>query len=136
MTATSRGMTVTNRPSIQAIIPFFGTQPLRLLLDTGSESANVPYRTGNGKEIDPSIPESKTLFSKRNGDGTCGRWKRKVRLGETVPMRTILITFCAETGNEAHDRDGILPTFIFKRVFISHAHGFVIFDPADSDAPH
>jgi hypothetical protein len=134
MTAMSHGMTVINRPWIRTSIPSFGTQSLRLLLDSGGESVYVPYRIGNLEDMDPAVPISKILLSKGKGNSTCGRLKEGVRLGESNRMRIIRINSCAETGDDPSDHDGILPTFIFQRVFISHTQGFVIFDPADSDS--
>ena len=62
-----------------------------------------------------------------------GRWSspgtRVVYTAEHLSLENLSITACARPAGEALDNEGSLPTILFKRIFISHLHSYVIFNP-------
>ena len=123
------GIEVKDRPLVWASIPSFdNVHLLHLLLDTGSESLTLaPGEASKVRDL-PAAYVPLRKFTTNNEGSPCALWKGHLRLGETT-TRPIKIKSCTSPG--APDDDGTLPTFLFKRVFISHVHGFLILDPVD-----
>lgn len=134
LTADVRGVQVNYRPLVSARVPSFDeNRPLQLLLDTGSESAYLVTRQGTGPGITPTAAKSRRGMALLGGSSPCVYWKDRMQLGRTATPK-IKMTSCLKSPPAVSDNDGTLPTFIFDRIFISHAGCYLILNPIEIDA--
>ncbi|HLY42859.1 MAG TPA: aspartyl protease family protein [Terracidiphilus sp.] len=125
LTVNVRGMQLKNRPTVSVLIPALDPKRLlHFLVDTGSEGTYIVARQPG------SIGASNQSMALLGDSATCMYWKDRLQLGRTITSR-IKITSCLKSPSVASDSDGILPTFIFDRVFIAHADGYLILSPID-----
>jgi hypothetical protein len=109
------------RPTIWVTTEAYGHA--RVLLDSGAPSVMLLQWGGNlngyGKPM-----RIRTV----NGSITCkggGDW---LHLGKKM-VGDLIVLKCQSALVKPQDREGILPTAIFKQIFISHAASYVIIDP-------
>ena len=109
------------QPTISAKFQAYG--PARLLLDSGATTLVLlqwgMQRNGWGEDatlrtVNGSLPCASTVDKLHLGRGT---------VGDFVIMR------CQTATLKEPDREGVLPTAIFKQVFISHAGSSAIVNP-------
>jgi hypothetical protein len=130
VTAGIRGVQVNNRPLVSARVVSAGAVPLQLLLDTGSESIYLVSRP----ETDPATARVATTSDRAkillSSSPPCVSWKDRLLLGRTTTPKAKMIS-CLKSPPAVSDNDGTLPTFIFDRIFISHAGGYLILNPVE-----
>jgi len=102
---------------------------LRLLLDSGSSSPLLYCRHG-GKEV----RSEKASIRWAGADGTEQRFAVLAPQDLQIGARSISrVSFVAPIGigNDVPeiDADGLLPTALFRRVYISYANRYTVFDP-------
>jgi len=127
-----RGAKVDDRPLVSARAPFDANRPLLLLLDTGSESTYLVTRQGASPDVAAAATPARGM-ALLGGNSPCVHWKDRLQLGRTTTPR-IRMTSCLKSPAAVADNDGTLPTFIFDRIFISHAGGYFILDPVETGA--
>jgi Aspartyl protease len=132
-TSSFEGNVVNHRPMVSATVMNYSNRPLRLLLDTASNFlAIVPGKgaLGGGTQGGNAAPvEIMTL----GGKVACAAWKDQLRWGLTSVNKVDIVS-CSTARAEALDNQGSMPTFIFKRILISHAKKYVVLNPVRRSA--
>jgi hypothetical protein len=102
------------------------TGDAKVLLDSGA-SELILFRWGNpfGNEIEGT--DLKTI----NGELRCNSQLSTVRFSRHN-VREMNVATCLSATVRPESNEGILPTAIFKKVFISHAGFYIIIDPIAS----
>jgi hypothetical protein len=118
----------------QLIIPVHlsggGIRQLLLLLDSGT---NVPFLYDPGKYLAPGLSVSAHLRN-RSADGVERAFTvlppQDMQIG-ILAFRQISFVTLAGTGKDVPkvEVDGLLPTVLFQRVYISYADRFVVLEP-------
>ncbi len=109
------------RPMISVTVKSYG--PARLLLDSGAASL-VLLQWGNPVKGLMDGMRVRTL----NGSMLCESSIDRLYLGKGT-VRDLMMETCQSAAVKPQDRKGILPTAIFKQVFISHTESYVIINP-------
>jgi hypothetical protein len=117
-----------HRPLLTMKIPSYRDQPLRLLLDSGAEVFTVLASYPTRAEPREAVRVFQTGITFLGGTLSCTMWRGAVT-AEHLSLENLSITACARPAGEALDNEGSLPTILFKRIFISHLHSYVIFNP-------
>lgn len=121
------GEEVPNRPLVAASVPSFDPDhPVQLLISTASEGATMLPRPGNTPQHPAEGSDRHSQFALLHGGTVCSLWTGPMQLGRTMTP-AIKMSSCGQPA--LSDHDGQLPTFLFARVFISHTHQYVIFNP-------
>lgn len=116
---------------ISVHLPGDGSRGTVLNLDSGT---NVPLLYANHLEAPPWLQKNHARQGSVVGGGAAASFAvmptQQVRIGTRI-VRQIAFLTPVNTGCIVAKRgeDGLLPTVLFKRVFISYANQFVIFDP-------
>jgi hypothetical protein len=127
LSASVHGTEVRNRPLVAASVPSFDPDhPLQLVVDTASEGAYLLPRPGNTPQHPAATSGRHPQFELLHGGTLCASWTGQMQLGQTT-TRPIKITSCGQPS--ISDHDGLLPTSLFDRVFISHNRGYLILNP-------
>jgi hypothetical protein len=105
-------------------------QRLLLVLDSGT---NVPFLYNPAKYLAAGLAESTTLLG-RGGDGVQRPFaflpRQNMQIGSLNFQQISFIAQAASVGDAPKTKvDGLLPTALFRRVFISYAHRFAVLDP-------
>ena len=107
-----------------------GIRQLLLLLDSGT---NVPFLYDPGKYLAPGLSASAPLRN-RSADGVERAFTvlppQDMQIG-MLTFRQISFVTLADTGKDLPkvEVDGLLPTVLFRRAYISYADRFVVLDP-------
>jgi hypothetical protein len=107
-----------------------GTRPIHLQLDSGSDG---PILYSGNRELQDSLLKRAKLQGSEVSTlrrAFAALPPQDMRIGTRMVRGVPFVTpaRAAETG-PGHEEDGVLPTVLFQRVYISHADHFVIFDP-------
>ena len=113
---------------ISAHLPGSGKQNSLLWLDSGTEVALVYHDFGN------SISWIGAWLTAQGTSAVTGKQSFKVVAPEDVTIGGTLlraIVFLTPIGKSRlrHQEDGLLPTALFRRVFLSYAEHFAVLDP-------
>jgi hypothetical protein len=107
-----------------------GARTIHLRLDSG---ASTPILFVNPYEWEPWVRRAKALRAHVVGESEVlfkVMAPQKIRIGNSVVSD---VTFAAPVASKQNvgfaGEDGLLPTSLFKRVFISYRGGFVVLDP-------
>ncbi len=105
-----------------------GTRPVRLKLDSGT---NVSFLFNTAQYL----PLELLRWTSTHGGGFDGAEHRyltvtpqDVQIGSLEISRVSFFTFADAKKDSGLTGDGLLATGLFRRVFISHAHHFVVFE--------
>jgi predicted aspartyl protease len=109
------------RPTIWVTAEAFGHA--RLLLDSGAPSIMLLQWGGKLNGYGSSM-HLETV----NGSVACKASADLLHLGKRLVGNLTVLT-CHSALVKPQEREGILPTAIFKKIFISHASSYVIIDP-------
>jgi hypothetical protein len=107
-----------------------GLRQLLLLLDSGT---NVPFLYDPGKYFAPGLSVSAPLRN-RSADGVERAFivspPQDMQI-DVLAFRQISFVSLADTGKDVPkvEVDGLLPTVLFRRVYISYADRFVVLEP-------
>jgi hypothetical protein len=107
-----------------------GTRPILLQIDSGSDG---PILFAGNKELELALLKRAKLQGPEVSDARRAFAvvpPQDMRLGNRI-LRKVAFVTPANGSQSVIDReeDGILPTLLFQRVFVSHSERFVIFDP-------
>ena len=107
-----------------------GTRPILLQVDSGSDSA-ILY-AGNSELEQPLLKRAR-LQGPEVGDSRKAFAilpPQDMKLGSRLVRKVPFVTPANGSQNVPdREEDGILPTVLFQRVYVSHSDRFVIFDP-------
>jgi predicted aspartyl protease len=109
------------QPRISVTVQTYGAASM--LLDSGADML-VLLQWGNSRSDGGYGARLRTV----NGSLTCESTHDKLQLGKGT-VRDLAIMRCQSILVKPSDAEGILPTAIFKQIFISHAGSFAIVDP-------
>ena len=126
--STFQGETVLHRPIVSASVPSFTTQPLRLLVDTGSDRLRILPRKGMMWRAGNGAFSTETATSTMFGVLPCAQWQDTVRLGRRFASYVTVVS-CPDATAEDADNEGSLPSGIFRQLLISHRFSYVIANP-------
>ena len=121
------GTELGGRPTVSVSVPAYGAHPVKLLLDSGADRVTL---TGSGT-MQPKTSGNVYMVSTVNGSMTCTSGENRLDWGKTS-MRGLTLLTCESAAARA--QDGLLPTAIFKQIFISHAGSYAIVNPAKRKA--
>jgi predicted aspartyl protease len=108
------------QPMISAELEYYGRA--RLLLDSGATEFTLVQW---GSQLKGSGDTSVTTV---NGSLACESTMRRVYLGKGTVTDLTMVS-CQSARVKPEDSKGILPTGIFKQIFISHAGSYAIINP-------
>jgi predicted aspartyl protease len=123
------GGAVRSRPMVSLKVPAYSSRPVKLLLDSGVDQVML---TGRGT-MQPVAPGNVRLVKTVNGPMTCTSGEDKLDWGKTTMHGVTLVT-CESSVANALEEDGLLPTAIFKQIFISHGGAYAIVNPGKRKA--
>jgi predicted aspartyl protease len=116
------------RPTIRVTAEAYG--PASLLLDSGATSIML-LQWGGKLQGQVYLARVRTV----NGSIDCRVADDRLHLGKKM-LDDGRILNCQSATVKPQDREGMLPTAIFKQIFISHSGSFVVIDPRKRfDAP-
>lgn len=103
---------------------------LLLALDSGT---NVPFLYDPGHYLDPGLLKSEPVES-RGADGVQRTFAalpaRDMQIGSLKFQQiSFLVTSGVGHGSAVSQEDGLLPTALFRRVFVSYSDHFAVLDP-------
>ena len=117
-----------NRLVVVGRIFEFGKKNLTLQLDSGTPGI-VLFKTLDTSTLLPSAPSNYSLGSVFGGGSSVDPQKaRFLRLGEKFFIDPTVLVRSGK--GPPMDVDGLLPTALFRSIFISHSGKFVILDPS------
>jgi hypothetical protein len=107
-----------------------GARPILLQIDSGSDG---PILYAGNSELEQPLLKRAKLQGPEVGDARRAFAVlplQDMKLGSRIARKVPFVT-PANRSQKVPDReeDGILPTVLFQRVFVSHSDHFVIFDP-------
>jgi hypothetical protein len=116
---------------ISVHLPGDGSRSTILNLDSGT---NVPLLYANHLEAPPWLQKNYVGQGRVVGGGPAASFAvtpaQEVRIGSHIARQISFLTPVSTGPKVARGgEDGLLPTALFKRVFISHTDRFVVFDP-------
>jgi predicted aspartyl protease len=109
------------RPIVSVKLEIYGRA--RMLLDSGAAGLILFQGT------EPTA-FGDTRWTTVNGSLACKSEYNRVHLGKAT-LRDLPVANCPSAAVRPKDSVGILPTAIFKQIFISHAGSYIIIDPAE-----
>jgi len=126
MDQTNPGRSAPNRLIISGHVPELGTEEMSLLLDSGANCFTL-FKDNLGLLADRREPANTGDFGSWTKSEVATRTLRVLSLGKkSVPDLTVVtISHPVNT-----DTDGLVPTSLFKSIFISSRGGFVILNPS------
>jgi predicted aspartyl protease len=120
-----------NRIVVQLKVPALLLNPLFFVIDSGASSAML-YPLAGGVAL-RAMQNSQPGTMRGLGESrTCRFQKITLELG-TGSFRGIDLVACEGLTRNVMDSDGLLPTRIFRQLFISHRAGYVIANPQLAD---
>ncbi len=111
------------QPMISADLDDYGRA--RLLLDSGATDFTLVQW---GSQLKGSGDTSVTTV---NGSLACESTRKRVYLGKGTVIDLTMVS-CQSSRVKPEDSKGVLPTGIFKQIFISHAGSYAIINPIQS----
>ena len=112
-----------SRPMVSVTLAALASHPMTLLLDSGADRVIL---TGN-EIMQFKTSGNTSRLATLNGSMTCTSGENRLDWGKTS-MRGLTLLTCESAAARA--QDGLLPTAIFKQIFISHAGAYAIVNPA------
>jgi predicted aspartyl protease len=123
------GSPTADRIVVRLTVPSFLQQPLLFLVDSGTNTAMLYPSPGLAWRAMQSSQQGRvrSLDDSQN----CQYEKAKLELGSGT-FRGIELAACKGLTRNKTDTDGLLPTHIFRQLFISHRGAYVIANPRRS----
>jgi predicted aspartyl protease len=104
-------------------------RPLSFLLDSGTNTAMLFPAEQEAAQINWSAGRGE--IHSLNVTQNCHVERTNLAIG-TQTFRGVVLAACEDRTRDKTDTDGLLPTGIFHRLFISHRHKYVIANPHPS----
>jgi predicted aspartyl protease len=119
------GEPTTNRLLLPVEVIGVSRETFQLQLDSG---AKVPELFPAGSEGTSTLPSGGTMATSSGANGTKIQSNVTLKVGGTQVRGMDLVQ---SRRTLAFDSAGLLPTSIFRRIYISHSGGFVILNPSE-----
>ena len=126
LNGTYHGQPTYNRLVVSGHIQELGDKPMALLLDSGANSLTL-FQDTLGPGANQEAPLSTGSFNKWISLSAESRKVRDLRLGDNSVSN---LTVVALSRRADVDTDGLIPTSLFRSVFISHRGRFAILNPS------
>ena len=120
------GQPTHNRLVVFGHIQELGDKPMSLLLDSGANKLTI-FQDSLGPGANQAVPVNAGSFNKWISSSSETRKVRSLRLGDNSVSN---VTVIALSRRADVDTDGVVPTSLFRSVFISHQGRFVILSPS------
>ena len=114
-----------SRPMVSVTLAALASHPMTLLLDSGADRVIL---TGN-EIMQFKTSGNTSRLATLNGSMTCTSGEGKLDWGKTT-LRGLTLLTCQSVTKKDRDEQGLLPTAIFRQIFISHAGSYAIVNPA------
>jgi Aspartyl protease len=123
----------TDRIVIELKVPSFTGKPLLFLVDSGINAA-VLYPSPGGQALRAMQSSEYVSMDDLNQRRECQIQKANFEIGGGT-FRGLQLVACEGLTRNEMDTDGLLPTRVFHRFFISHRGGYVIANPRSLEKP-
>jgi len=124
-TGSYHGALTTNRVLLDAEFINISNGKVQLQLDTGAKMPEIfPTRPGSVS----SLPWAGSMAFSSGPNGTVIHSHTAIKVGKTTVSDLDLVR---SRRGVAFDAAGLLPAFIFQRIYISHSGGFVVLNPGE-----
>jgi hypothetical protein len=120
-----------DRLIVKLKVPSYVQKPLLFLVDSGANTA-VLYPGQGGLAIRAMQGSQSADLAGLDRRQTCRIQKTTVELG-TAKFREIDLATCEGLTRNKMDTDGVLPTRVFHRLFISYKEGYMIANPRPAE---
>jgi hypothetical protein len=117
----------TDRIVIELKVPSFTGKPLLFLVDSGINAAAL-YPPPGGQALRAMQSSQHVSVSDLNQRRDCQIQKTNFEIGGGT-FRGLELVACEDLTRNKMDTDGLMPTRVFHRFFISHRGGYVIANP-------
>jgi len=121
-----------DRIVVELKVPSFIGKPLLFLVDSGINTATL-YPPPGGQALRALQSSQDVSVSDLTGRRDCQIQKAAFEIGGDT-FRGLELVACEDLTRNKMDTDGLLPTRVFHRFFISHRGGYVIVNPRSSAA--
>src|SRR6266568_2059780 len=115
---------------VSVILSDTGTRPILLQVDSGSDG---PILYASNRELEQPLLKRAKLQGPEVSDARRAFAvlpPQDMRLGNRIVRKVPFVTPASRSQNVPdREEDGILPTVLFQRVYVSHSDRIVIFDP-------
>lgn len=101
-------------------------KPVWLVLDTGAEG--LALAEGSGIAIERSARDVTRIFSLGGGALVRSGRVRRLQAGSVV-LENLPVTILPRSASVLDGASGLLPGRLFRRLYVSHHQGYVLFDP-------
>ena len=118
---------IPDRIVIKLNVPSFLQKPLFFLVDTGAMAATL-YPPPGGLALRALQSSQHVSMGDLKGKRDCLFQKTTFEIGSGT-FRGVELVACEGLTRNQMDTDGLLPTNVFRRFFISHKGGYVIVNP-------
>jgi hypothetical protein len=125
------GLWTPNRLVVELRMPAMHPEPLQFLVDSGVSEAMLFNHAGPVRPI--TLGRSGTLQG-MNGDRACFAEHTRVELGGTV-LKGVNVVECPGLSRKQADTDGLIPTRVFRRVFLTYRGAYMIVNPSVREEP-
>jgi len=122
-----------DRIAIQLKAPSYLQKPLLFLVDSGTNTAAL-YPAPGGLAVRAMQSPQHGHMSDLDQSRDCQVQKTSLEIGSST-FRGLQLVACEGLTRNKVDTDGLLPTRLFHRFYISHSGGYVIADPLSSEKP-
>ena len=122
----SRQGVVPDRILVQSKLPSFNGGPLACLVDSGTHLAVIFLRAGSMGRLQGTWPQIN--LSSPFGNSACVTEPSRVEVGGER-VRSTDVVACEDDKQANADFDCLLPTDLFRSVFISHRGGYIVMNP-------
>jgi hypothetical protein len=123
------GVPFSERLVISVKLSDTGARPILLQIDSGS---NAPILFAGNKDLEKSLLRRATLQAPKLGEARRSFAvlpPQDMTLGSRTLRSVPFVTpYSATLNGSDRDEDGVLPTVLFQRVYISHSNHFISFD--------
>jgi hypothetical protein len=118
---------IPDRVVIRLKVPSFSQKPLQFLVDSGANAATL-YPPPGGLALRAMQSSQHVSMGDLSGKRDCLFQKTTFEMGSGT-LRGVQLVACEGLTRNKMDTDGLLPTNVFHRFFISHKGGYVIVNP-------
>jgi predicted aspartyl protease len=123
----SHGEEVPDRILVQSKLPSFNGSSMACLVDSGTYLAVIFLRDGSMERLAGTHPQM-NLSSPFGGNSACVIEPSRVEVGGKR-VRSTDVLACEDNKQANADSDCLLPTNLFRSVFISHRGGYIVMNP-------
>ena len=122
-----KGERMIHRPTVTLSLSSLGSEPVRVLLDSGTSILLLYTDQGLQSKL-PKLATDPIRIQTVTGVVDCKQWSQNAIFGKTLLKRVPTVA-CEKATAADHDTAGVLPTALFKSIFISHRNSYIVLNP-------